>query len=294
MRHAPHRYQHFKLFIAITIVKIFEKLVLEFEFNDNKHFKYPIHSQVEEIMVNVIVNGALGKMGQESVNAILGQPDLNLVASIDRDDDLQKTIEKTQASVVIDFTHPSCVKSNAIRTINAGCHAIIGTTGLSELDLHELDNLARQAAVGIMVIPNFAVGAVLLMKFAAEAAKHMPKVEIIEFHHDKKADAPSGTAIKTAEFIANTNSQVNCVALDETELITGCRGGRKHNIPIHSIRLPGYVASQEVIMGGIGQTLTIRHDTISRESFMPGVILCVRKINQITGLVYGLENVLEL
>jgi 4-hydroxy-tetrahydrodipicolinate reductase len=245
-------------------------------------------------MMKVVVNGALGKMGQETVNAVHGEPDLELVASIDRDDDLAATIKTTRPDVVVDFTHPSCVKQNVITILSGGANAIIGTTGLSEADLMEIDAAAKANGLGALVIPNFAIGAVLLMTFAAEAAKYMPKVEIIEYHQDKKADAPSGTAIKTAEMIYSVNQHINSAKLDETELIPGARGGRKHNIPIHSVRLPGYVASQEVILGGVGQTLVIRHDTISRDSFMPGVILCIRKISQISGLVYGLENVLHL
>lgn len=244
--------------------------------------------------MKVVVNGALGKMGQETVNAVHGEPDLELVASIDRDDDLAATIKTTRPDVVVDFTHPSCVKQNVITILSGGANAIIGTTGLSEADLMEIDAAAKANGLGALVIPNFAIGAVLLMTFAAEAAKYMPKVEIIEYHQDKKADAPSGTAIKTAEMIYSVNQHINSAKLDETELIPGARGGRKHNIPIHSVRLPGYVASQEVILGGVGQTLVIRHDTISRDSFMPGVILCIRKISQISGLVYGLENVLHL
>ncbi len=245
-------------------------------------------------MMKVVVNGALGKMGQETVNAVHGEPDLELVASIDRDNDLAATIKNTRPDVVVDFTHPSCVKQNVITILSGGANAIIGTTGLSEADLMEIDAAAKANGLGALVIPNFAIGAVLLMTFAAEAAKYMPKVEIIEYHHDKKADAPSGTAIKTAEMIYSVNQHINSAKLDETELIPGARGGRKHNIPIHSVRLPGYVASQEVILGGVGQTLVIRHDTISRDSFMPGVILCIRKISQISGLVYGLENVFHL
>lgn len=245
-------------------------------------------------MVKVVVNGALGKMGQETVKAVQAESDLTLLAAIDRNDNLATTISALKPDVVIDFTHPSCVKDNVMTILAGGANAIIGTTGLSDHDLADIDTMAKSKGLGALVIPNFAIGAVLLMTFAAQAAKHMPKVELIEYHHDKKADAPSGTAIKTAEMIHASNAHVNAAKLDEVEHIDGVRGGRKHNIPIHSIRLPGYVASQEVILGGVGQTLTIRHDTISRDSFMPGVILCVRKINQISGLVYGLENVLHL
>jgi 4-hydroxy-tetrahydrodipicolinate reductase len=245
-------------------------------------------------MIKVVVNGALGKMGQEAVKAIQNERDLELVAAIDKNDDLGLTIRTFRPDAVLDFTHPSCVNQNVLTILGEGVHAIIGTTGLADDTLAEIDALAKAKGVGALVIPNFAIGAILMMKFAAEASKYMPKVEIIEYHHDKKADAPSGTAIKTAEMIHSINHHINSARLEETEHIPSVRGGKKHNIPIHSIRLPGYVASQEVILGGLGQTLTIRHDTISRESFMPGVILSVRKIKQISGLVYGLENVLQL
>lgn len=245
-------------------------------------------------MIKVVVNGANGKMGQETVKAVTSESDIMLVAAIDRDDNLADVIRTQKPDVVIDFTHPSSVKYNVITILNSGAHAIVGTTGLSVTDLEEIHLLAKSKSLGALVIPNFAIGAVLLMKFAAEAALHMPTVELIEYHHDKKADAPSGTAIKTAEVIAAASPHINSTQLDETEHIERVRGGRKNNIPIHSIRLPGYVASQEVILGGLGQTLTIRHDTISRDSFMPGVVLCVRKINAVSGLLYGLENVLAL
>ena len=140
---------------------------------------------------------------------------------------------------------------------------------------------------------NFAIGAVLMMKFAAEASQYMPRVEIIEYHHDQKLDAPSGTAIKTADLIAEKNPNVNSGdTVDEQELIEGSRGGSRHNIPIHSVRLPGYVASQRVILGGVGQTLTLSHDTIHRNSFMPGVVLAIRKMSSFKGLQYGLETVM--
>ncbi len=233
-------------------------------------------------------------MGQEAVKAVTNEPDLELVAALDRADDLGLTLRTYKPDVVVDFTHPDVVKKNAEIILTEGAHAVIGTTGLSAGDMESLHKLAETQKRSILVIPNFAIGAILMMKFASETAKYMPSVEIIEYHHDKKADAPSGTAIKTAELIHSVNHVINAVKPNETELIPGARGGQKCQIPIHSIRLPGYVASQEVILGGVGQTLTIRHDTISRESFMPGVILSIRKTKHLTGLVYGLESLLNL
>jgi 4-hydroxy-tetrahydrodipicolinate reductase len=215
----------------------------------------------------VIVNGAKGKMGQETVKAIQKETDLELVAQTDLGDDLPAIIRKTSAAVVVDFTQPAAAMQNIRSIINSGAHAVVGTTGISEDDLKEIKTLCDKSKVNCLVAPNFAIGAVLMMRFSKEAIKHMPNAEIIEFHNESKADKPSGTAIKT-------------------KLLMG------KEIPIHSVRLPGLVAHQEVIFGGLGQTLTIRHDSLSRESFMPGVILAVRKIKDLKGLVYGLENLL--
>lgn len=245
-------------------------------------------------MINVLVNGYKGKMGSEVVKAVALEPDMALVGTTDLGDDLGAKIRDTAARVAVDFTHPSCALANARRILEAGAHAVVGTTGLSETDLAELAALAQSQSAGIMVCPNFAIGAVLMMKMAAIAAKHMPEVEIIELHHNRKADAPSGTAMKTAEMIAAANPDINgCSASrQETELVPGARGGTYQNIHIHSVRLPGYIAHQEVIFGGMGQTLSLRHDTTSRESFMPGVLISIRHVLGVTGLVYGLETIL--
>ena len=217
--------------------------------------------------IKVIVNGAKGKMGLEAVRAVQNEADLELVAQTDIGDDLAKVINQSGAEVVVDFTHPSAVMENIRRILESGAHGVIGTTGISENDQKEIQALCEKHKVNCLVAPNFAIGAVLMMLFAKEAIKHMPKAEIIEFHHEQKADKPSGTAIKTGHIMGK-------------------------EVPIHSVRLPGLVAHQEVIFGGLGQTLTIRHDSISRESFMPGVVMAVRKIKGLKGLVYGLENLL--
>lgn len=245
-------------------------------------------------MIKVLVNGSRGQMGQAVVKAVESEEDLKLVGQADVDDKLEDAIWYTHPDVVVDFTHPSCAKSNAIRILNSACHVVVGTTGLTQDDLAEIDGLARQKGKGAIVCPNYAIGAVLMMKAAAEISKYMPCVEIIELHHDRKADSPSGTSIKTAEMILKSNPYINNAMnrVQETETIPGARGGNKERIHIHSVRLPGFVAHQEVIFGGLGQTLTLRHDTISRESFMPGVILSVRKVVDTCGLTYGLENLL--
>ncbi len=234
-------------------------------------------------------------MGQAVVTAVSDADGMSVVAELDMGDKLTYTIQDTQAKVVVDFTHPSAVKKNVIEILNAGAYPVVGTTGLSDADLAEIDALAKAKGLAAAVCPNFAIGAVLMMQAAAQIGKHMPQCEIIEFHHNNKADAPSGTAIKTAELIAISNPEINKALVDRTEthIVPETRGGKKANIPIHAVRLQGFVASQEIIFGGLGQTLTLRHDTINRESFMPGVVLCVRKIHSKTGLIYGLENFLN-
>ena len=222
--------------------------------------------------IKILVNGALGKMGLQVVAAVSKEPDLELVAKIDVNDDLAETIRKTKPDAVIDFTSPKSAMNNIRIAAQNKCHVIVGTTGITEKDLQEIKGLCEKNGINILVAPNFAVGAVLMMKYAADAAKYMPKAEIIELHHDKKLDAPSGTALKTAEMMKQSSTM--------------------KDIPIHSVRLPGFVANQEVIFGGLGQTLTIKHETSSRESFMPGVILAAKKIKGLKGLTYGLENIL--
>lgn len=217
--------------------------------------------------IRVLVNGAKGKMGSETVKAIQKETDLELVGQTDLGDNLAKVIQDTKAEVVVDFTHPKSALKNIRTILIGGAHGVIGTTGITKENLKEIKALCKKNKVNCVVAPNFAIGAVLMMKFAKEAVKYLPKAEIIELHHEQKADKPSGTALRTAQFM----------------------GG---NIPIHSVRLPGLVAHQEVIFGGLGQTLTIRHDSLSRESFMPGVIIAIRKVKKIKGLVYGLEHLL--
>lgn len=242
--------------------------------------------------IKVLVNGARGKMGSETVKAVLKEGDLELVGQTDVGDDLEEAIKESGAEVVVDFTHPSTVMESVKTILQNRVHAVVGTTGLTSANLAEIEKLCKKNKVNCVVAPNFAIGAVLMMKFAKEAAHYMPEVEIIELHHERKADAPSGTAIKTAEMILADREGVKRKAAKSIEKIKNARGGELGGIHIHSVRLQGLVAHQEVIFGGLGQTLKIRHDSISRESFMPGVIIAVRKVKKIKGLVYGLENLL--
>lgn len=244
------------------------------------------------VKIKVLVNGAKGKMGSETVKAISNATDLDLVGQLDLGDDLAKGIKATEAEVVVDFTHPSAAMKNVKTILENKAHAIVGTTGLSEGNLAEIKKLCGRNKVNCIVAPNFAIGAVLMMKFAREASHYMPEVEIIELHHDQKADAPSGTAIKTAQLILEDRKNVKRKGPKTIEKIKNARGGEMKGIHIHSVRLQGFVAHQEVIFGGLGQTLRIKHDTINRESFMPGVVMAVRKVRKVKGLVYGLENLL--
>ena len=243
-------------------------------------------------MIRVLVNGAKGKMGQATVTAVQASPDIELVASLDTGDSLAEACRLYSPDAAVDFTHPSTVFATTKTLIDHDIRPIVGTTGLSNSELETLQASCKAKQLGGLICPNFAIGAILMMKASQLIAQHMPDCEIIEMHHNKKADAPSGTAIKTAELITAANPLINQTPLDEKERIEGSRGGKCGTIPIHSVRLPGYVAHQEVIFGGIGQTLRIRHDSIDRTSFMPGVILAIKKSMELDHLIYGLETVI--
>jgi 4-hydroxy-tetrahydrodipicolinate reductase len=224
-------------------------------------------------MIKVAVAGAAGRMGQTVCEAVQGAEDMKLVGRADPL--LEITVEDVlgDAEVVVDFTQPDTALGNALACVRAGVHVVIGTTGFDPAPLRQARPAQGRPQANVLIAPNFAIGAVLMMRFAAEAAQYMPKAEIIELHHDGKLDAPSGTAARTAELMAAATGSAPP--------------------PIHSVRLPGLVASQEVIFGDLAQTLTIRHDTIGRESFMPGVLLAIRAVGGLEeSPVVGLENVL--
>jgi len=242
--------------------------------------------------IRVLVNGAKGRMGGQVVQAVRGDGELELAGVTDLGDDLRAQIRATGAQVVVDFTAPAAAFANASAIVDAGVHPVIGTTGFKPAEIQALQERCRALKLGGLIAPNFALGAVLMMRFAAEAARHLPHVEIVELHHDGKAEAPSGTAIKTAEMIQAARPQAPRPQVESKELAPGARGTRAWAVPIHSVRLPGLVAHQEVILGGLGETLRIRHDTISRESFMPGVVLGIKKVVGLKELVYGLERLL--
>jgi len=264
-------------------------------------------------VIRVAVTGAAGRMGTEVVRAVWRAEDLMLVAAVDVRrvntdagvlaglgeigvpvrEDLEGVLDEVRPDVLVDFTAATAAVQNARLALGKGVRPVVGTTGIPAAELEELRRLSATVGVGAVVAPNFALGAVLMMRFAAEAARFFPQVEIIELHHDQKIDAPSGTALKTAELLAEVRGDFRQGLPTEELKLPGVRGGTYDGgIRIHSVRLPGLVAHQEVIFGGTGQTLTIRHDSTSRESFMPGVLLAVRKVMDLRGLVYGLDRLL--
>ncbi len=242
--------------------------------------------------LRVHVNGAAGRMGTHVVAAVSGADDMELVGTTDLGDDLVAALSGNAATVVVDFTQPDSCVENVEKILEAGAHPVIGTTGFSPGDIERLQSQSAALQRGGLIAPNFAIGAVLLMRFAAEAARHLPAVEVIEMHHDQKLDAPSGTAVKTVEMIRAAAPQEWSAHPDEKETVAGARGGRLLGVPIHSVRLPGFVAHEEVLFGGSGQILSIRHDSISRESFMPGVLLAARRVPELKRIEYGLETLL--
>lgn len=258
-------------------------------------------------MIDVLVSGAAGRMGREVCRAVTADPDMRVVAAVDPahageslaeadglvvSGDLEEAIATHAPAVMVDFTHPSAVERNLEVALAHGVHCVVGTTGLATDRLLALARDAREGTC-LFVAPNFAIGAVLMMRFAAEAARYLPHAEIVELHHDRKVDAPSGTALRTAGLIAAARREPVKTPGAESEVVTGARGADIDDVHVHSVRLPGLVAHQEVLFGGLGQTLTIRHDSIDRTSFMPGVLLAIRKTIGHSGLIVGLEQYLE-
>lgn len=271
--------------------------------------------------IPVLVNGAGGKMGREVVKAVAQAEDMTLMAAIDPNPALQgqdvgelvglepleipisstsefepmlaMVSQEKQLGVMVDFTHPDSVYDNIRSAIAYGVRPVIGTTGLSPHQIQELAEFADKASTGCLVIPNFSIGMVLLQQAAAQASQYFDHVEIIELHHNQKADAPSGTALQTAQLLAEFGKSFNPPSVAETEKLAGARGSMADaNIRIHSVRLPGLIAHQEVIFGSAGQIYTLRHDTSDRACYMPGVLLAIRKVIQLKTLVYGLEKIL--
>ncbi|WP_069791769.1 4-hydroxy-tetrahydrodipicolinate reductase [Cyanobacterium sp. IPPAS B-1200] len=273
----------------------------------------------QDNLIPVVVNGAAGKMGKEVIKAIASSDDMMLVGAVDQNpavlgqdvgevagcgalevpimNDLEgvlvlATQHKIQG-VMVDFTHPDSVYENVRSAIAYGVRPVVGTTGLSPKQINDLADFAEKASTGVLVIPNFSIGIVLMQQAAIQAAQYFDHVEIIELHHNQKADAPSGTAIKTAEMLSGMGKTYNPQQVEETEHIEGARGSVcGDNIRLHSVRLPGLIAHQEIIFGAAGQIYTLRHDTSDRSCYMPGVLLSIRKITELKSLVYGLEKII--
>ena len=246
--------------------------------------------------IKVGVLGAKGRMGQEVMRAVNEAPDLELVAALDLGDSLDQLVSNN-VEVVVDFTTPDSVMANLEYVIGAGIHAVVGTTGFDEDRLAKVESqIALHPNVGVLIAPNFGLGAVLMMEFSKKAAKYFESAEIIELHHPNKVDAPSGTSTRTAELIANARAQAGLSPMpDATQTgLVGARGAVVGDVHIHSVRLRGLLAHQEVIFGGPGETLSIRHDSLDRLGFMPGVLLGIREVSKHLGITYGLEAFLSL
>ena len=243
-------------------------------------------------MINVSVLGAKGRMGAEVVKADAAEPGMSLIAALDIGDSLEQLIG-SGTHVVVDFTTPDSVMANLDFLVKNGINVVVGTTGFNATKLASLEDLLSQnPSVGVLVAPNFAIGAVLMMEFAAKAARYFESAEIIELHHPDKVDAPSGTAARTAELMSDARKAAGLTAMPDatTTALDGARGSKVGDIPIHSVRARGLVAHQEVIFGGLGETLTIRHDSLDRVGFMAGVLLGVRSIVSKPGLTHGLDK----
>lgn len=264
-------------------------------------------------MIRVLVNGAAGKMGRAMLSCLLKEEDMQLVAAVDKShvgedaalvagcapvgvmitDDLAKALEEAKPDVMLEFTIPAFVRSNLEIALAHKVPSVVGTTGLTDEDIRALEEQSKAQGAPVFIAPNFAIGAVLLMRFAAEAARYLPDYEILEIHNEKKADAPSGTALATLRMMEAERSRASLGASNDTETVPGCRGGAYAGSRVHSMRLPGVIANQDVIFGATGQTLTLSHHTTGRECFWPGVALALRKVSGLTGVVIGLDRIME-
>lgn len=262
--------------------------------------------------IKVIMNGAAGKMGKAISAGLVADSGIELIGAVDLKADsvdygymcgtgavgfgietnLKKEIKMKKPDVVVDFSSPQAVMKNIFTAVSLQTPIVVGTTGITQDDLKQIENWCSEYDSPVFIAPNFAIGAVLMMKYAADAAKYMPNVEVIERHHDQKLDAPSGTAVTTLEMIKENRKAFMQGNLQEFERINGSRGGEFDGMRVHSVRMPGYVATQEVVFGDIGQVLCIRHDALSRESYIPGVVRAINAIVKQKGLVFGLEKLL--
>lgn len=257
------------------------------------------------MVIKVAIAGPRGRMGKEAVATLFKNKEFLLVSVLDHRHEeefmehdipiftsLEELIYHTKPDVLVDLTVPSCVFEHTITALENGVRPVIGTTGFTDLQLEEVRKKVKEKEIGCIIAPNFSIGAVLMMKFAQIAAKYLPDIEIIEMHHDQKMDAPSGTALKTAQMINDVREPFEQGHSDEKELIDGARGANISGMHIHSVRLPGLVAHQQVLLGGEGQLLTLRHDSFDRTSFMSGIELSINEIMKHNTLIYGLEKLI--
>ena len=263
--------------------------------------------------IKVAIAGARGKMGMEAVHTIINNDGMELVAALDYKDvgttlaaldefpkqyevpiytNFPELVRETKPDVLVDLTNPHFVYERTKQALLHNVRPVVGTTGFTDEQLEELQQIAKDKQLGCIIAPNFAIGAILMMKFAKEASKYFPDVEIIEMHHDQKLDAPSGTGIKTAQMISEVRNSKEQGHPAEKETHTGARGANFEGMHIHSVRLPGLVAHQQVLFGGTGELLTIRHDSLNRGSFMGGVTFSIEKVMNCNTLIYGLENII--
>ncbi|WP_156726816.1 4-hydroxy-tetrahydrodipicolinate reductase [Streptomyces apocyni] len=246
--------------------------------------------------LRVAVIGAQGRIGAEAVRAVEAAEDLELVATLSRGDKLE-TLVDSEAQVAVELTTPASVMGNLDFCVRHGIHAVVGTTGWTDDRLAQLNTwLADSPATGVLIAPNFSIGAVLSMQFARQAARFFESAEVIELHHPNKVDAPSGTATRTAQLIAAAREEAGCAPQPDATAtaLDGARGAQVDGVPVHAVRLRGMLAHQEVLLGGEGETLTIRHDSLHHSSFMPGILLGVRRVVSTPGLTFGLEHFLDL
>ena len=244
--------------------------------------------------IRVLINGAFGKMGALACATLEAHPDFKLLAKLGRNDDLAKAIQEHQAQVVVDLTLADVVYTNTLKIIEQHAHPVIGTSGLNDQQVLELQSLCEREQLGGIIVPNFSIGAVLMMHFSSIAARLMSDVEIVEMHHPQKLDAPSGTAMKTAELISAAREGRIPNLAREKMILDGARGARYQDVMIHSLRLSGVLAKQDVIFGHPGETLTLSHQTIDRQAYMPGLVLACQRAPELPSLYNGLEKLLDL
>jgi 4-hydroxy-tetrahydrodipicolinate reductase len=242
--------------------------------------------------MRITVNGYKGKMGQAVVDYIANSDHLTYVGGVDLGDSLAESLAEKPSDIVIDFTRPEVRMENVRTILFSGAAAVVGTTGFTPADLKQIKEWTKETGKGCFIGPNFIIGNVLMQQFAKKAAAYYDNAEIIEYHHENKVDFPSGTAVKTAELMSEVKTEFNTNTNDKVANVEGARGGDFNGIKIHSVRMPGFIASQEVILGNSGEYLTIRHDNIDRAAYMPGVFMAAKYINAKAELVYGLEHIL--